>query len=168
MIEFIRSAQEFLVDAGGHPMAAGFTVETAKLPLLQKALEKNAKLLLTNDLLTRNLKIDLSLSLSSITINLYESLQKLSPFGMGNPEPTFVSQGTLEDIKLVGSEGKHLKLKVCDPKSGIKFGAIGFGLGENAESFHVGDKIDFVYVIAKDDWNGDRQLQLKIKDLKKT
>ena len=42
IIEFIRSAQEFLVDAGGHPMAAGFTVETEKLVILQKKLEELA------------------------------------------------------------------------------------------------------------------------------
>jgi single-stranded-DNA-specific exonuclease len=168
MIDFIRSAQEFLVDAGGHPMAAGFTVETKKLPLLQKALEDKAQLLLSKDLLTRNLKIDLVLPLSSITMNLYELLQELSPFGIGNPEPTFVSNGVIEDIRLVGGEGKHLKLKISDPKTGLKFGGIGFGLGENAKHFHIGSKIDIAHVIAKDDWNGDRQLQLKIKDIKKT
>lgn len=167
MIDFIRSASEFLVDAGGHPMAAGFTVETKKLPLLQKALEDKAQLLLNKDLLTRNLKIDLALPLSSITMNLYELLQELSPFGIGNPEPTFVSNGIIEDIRLVGSEGKHLKLKINDPKTGLKFGGIGFGLGENTENFHIGSKIDIAYVIAKDEWNGDKQLQLKIKDIKK-
>ena len=147
-------------------MAAGFTVETSKLPLLQKVLEDKAELLLNKDLLTRRLKIDCELSLSAISMKLYESLQELSPFGMGNPEPTFVSHGVIEDLRLVGSEGKHLKLKIGDPKTGIKFGGIGFGLGENAGNFHIGGKINIVYVIAKDDWNENKQLQLKIKDLK--
>src|SRR3989344_4870871 len=61
IIEFIRTAQEFLVDAGGHPMAAGFTIETIKLPLLQKALEDKAELMLNKDLLPRNLRISKSL-----------------------------------------------------------------------------------------------------------
>jgi len=166
MIEFIRSVQEFLVDAGGHPMAAGFTVETAKLPLLQKALEDKAELLLNKDLLTRSLKIDCELPLSAISMKLYESLQELSPFGMGNPEPTFVSHSVVaEDVRLVGNEGKHLKLIVSSQKTGAKFEGIAFGMGEKAK-IHIGDKADIVYIINENEWNGERRLQLKIKDIK--
>jgi len=167
MIEFIRTASEFLVDAGGHPMAAGFTVETAKLPLLQKALESKAELLLNKDLLTRSLRIDCELSLSSININLYESLQKLSPFGMGNPEPTFVSRDVIvKNVRLVGNEGKHLKLSVSSRKLGVGFEGIAFGMGEKAR-IRIGDNIDIVYTIDENEWNGEKRLQLKIKDLKK-
>ena len=94
-------------------MAGGFTVETTKLAALQKALEDGAELVLNKDLLIRSLKIDCELPLSAINVSLYESLQKLAPFGMGNPEPTFMSKNVLvEDVRLVGAEGKHLKLKL--------------------------------------------------------
>jgi single-stranded-DNA-specific exonuclease len=166
MIEFIRTASELLVDAGGHPMAAGFTVETIKLPLLQKALEGRAELLLNKDLLTRSLKIDCELPLSLININLYESLQKLAPFGMGNPEPVFISKNvTVEDIRLVGAEGKHLKSVVSSQESGVRFECIAFGMGETAR-IHIGDKIDIVYTIDENEWNGEKKLQLKIKDIR--
>jgi len=176
MIEFIRGASELLIDAGGHPMAAGFTVETAKLSRLQKVLEKRAELLLSKDLLTRSLKIDCELSLLAINIKLYEALQELSPFGMGNPEPTFISKKVvIDDMRLVGVEGKHLKLKIKDQKSNIALEGIGFGMGGSTE-MHVGDKVDIAYVIAEDEWlarqslveggNGDKRLQLKIKDIR--
>src|SRR3989344_5319574 len=168
IIEFIRTAQEFLVDAGGHPMAAGFTIETIKLPLLQKALEDKAELMLNKDLLTRNLRIDSELPLSLININLYESLQKLAPFGMGNPEPIFVSSCIIEDIRLVGAEGKHLKLAVRDKKLEVKFEGIGFGLGDRANELHIGDKINITYTIDENEWNGEKHLQLKIKDIIKS
>jgi single-stranded-DNA-specific exonuclease len=165
VIEFIRTASELLIDAGGHPMAAGFTVETIKLPLLQKTLEDKAELLLGKDLLTRNLKIDCELPLSFININLYESLQKLAPFGMGNPEPVFISKNvTVEDMRLVGMEGKHLKLAVSSQKLGARFEGIAFGMGETAK-IHIGDKINIVYTIDENEWNGEKKLQLKIKDL---
>ena len=166
MIEFIRTASEFLVDAGGHPMAAGFTVETAKLSQLQKALEDRAKTLLNKDLLSRSLRIDMELPISLIDLNLYESLQKLGPFGMGNPEPTFISKVIIEDMRLVGMEGKHLKLVVSSQRLGIKFDGIGFGLGKRASEFKIGDKINIVYVIDRDEWNANVRLQLKIKDLR--
>jgi single-stranded-DNA-specific exonuclease len=168
MIEFIRTASEFLIDAGGHPMAAGFTVETAKLPLLQKTLEDRAELLLNKDLLTRSLKIDCELPLGLVDLDLYESLQKLSPFGMGNPEPVFLSKNVVaEDVRLIGAEGKHLKLGISDRKLGIRLEGIAFGMGESAK-IHIGDNIDLVYTIDENEWNGEKKLQLKIRDVKNT
>src|SRR3989344_4868229 len=166
IIEFIRSASELLVDAGGHPMAAGFTVETTKLLKLQKVLEEKAELILTEDLLIRSLKIDCELPLEFIDINLYESLQKLAPFGMGNPEPTFLSKkAVVEDLRLVGAEGKHLKLNVKCQMSNVKFGGIGFGMGKMFSKIKIGDRIDIAYTIDINEWNGEQRLQLKIKDI---
>ena len=168
IIEFIREHSALLVDAGGHPMAAGFTVKTSKLLELQKALEDRAELILNKDLLTRSLKIDCELPLSFVDLNLYESLQKLAPFGMGNPEPTFISKGVMvEDIRLVGAEGKHLKLKFRIQNSEFRIDGIGFGMGALSSKIHIGDKVDIVYTIDENEWNGEKRLQLKVKDLLK-
>jgi len=166
IIEFIRGASDLLVDAGGHPMAAGFTVETAKLPLLQKKLEQLAEELLDKDKLTRSVRIDCELDLSFIDKKLYDVLQKLAPFGMGNPTPVFLSKNlVVEDMRLVGNDGLHLKLRV--QKDGKYFDAIGFGLGDRADEVRIGSKIDLVYTIEENEWNGNNRLQLKIKDLRK-
>jgi len=168
IIEFIRGASELLIDAGGHPMAAGFTVETAKLTLLQKTLEDKALELLDEEKLTRTVRIDCELPLSTVDSKLYQDIQELAPFGMGNPEPVFVSREVvIEDVRVVGSDGKHLKLKVKSQKSKVKsFDAIAFGMGERANEFHIGDKVDAVYTIDEDRWNGTKKLQLKIKDIR--
>jgi len=166
IIEFIRTVSEFLVDAGGHPMAAGFTVETAKIPMLEKALRNRVGNLLDGDILERKLKIDCELPLSFIDINLHEALQKLSPFGMGNPEPVFISKNVIiEDMRLVGIEEKHLKLVVSSQKLDVKFDAIAFSMGDRINELHIGNKISIVYTIEKDEWNGNERLQLKIKDM---
>ena len=166
IIEFIRGASDLLVDAGGHPMAAGFTVETAKLSLLQKKLEQLAEELLDKDKLTRSVRIDCELDLSFIDKKLYDVLQKLAPFGMGNPTPVFLSKNlVVEDMRLVGNDGLHLKLRV--QKDGKYFDAIGFGLGDRADEVRIGSKIDLVYTIEENEWNGNNRLQLKIKNLKK-
>ncbi len=165
IIEFIREHASLLVDAGGHPMAAGFTVETTKLIKLQKALENRAELVLNEDLLTRSLRIDCELSLDLIDSSLYKSLQELSPFGMGNPEPTFISKSVVEDVRIIGAEGNHLKLVVSGQKSDVKFSAIAFGMGEMFAKIKIGDKIDIVYTIDENEWNEEKRLQLKIKDI---
>lgn len=165
IIEFIRNASELLLDAGGHPMAAGFTIETAKLSLLQGKLEKLAEKLLDEDKLKRNLRIDCNLPLFYIDEKLYDAIQKLAPFGMGNPQPTFVSRKVIiEDMRLVGMDGKHLKLRL---RQSIALDAIAFGMGDRANELHIGDIIDIVYTVEQDQWNGNRRIQIKMKDFRK-
>ncbi len=166
IIEFLRKNQEFFVNLGGHPMAAGFTIETTKLKKLEKALSEMSEKILTDDLLTRRIKIDCELSLNNISPKLYEEIQKLSPFGMGNPEPVFVSRDVeVSDLRILGREGKHLKLMLHQENSPI-FEAIAFGMGELAKDIGVGDKLSVAYTIDENKWNGNTKLQLKIKDLK--
>jgi len=164
IIEFIRSNSHLLVNAGGHPMAAGFTVETEKLPLLQEALELLSEQKLHKELLIRNLKIDCELPFSVITQGLYDSLRQLSPFGMANPEPVFMSKNVkVIDMRVVGSDGKHLKLRVSQGEN--IFDAICFGMGELNDKVKIGNQIDIAYSIDENVWNGNKKLQLKIKDI---
>ena len=161
IIEFIRSASDLLVDAGGHPMAAGFTVETSKIELVQKKLEELALKQVTKKMLSQTLRIDCELPLGLVTNGLYDAIQKLAPFGMGNPVPVFVSKNVeIEDLRLVGAEGKHLRLR-CSGIDGIWFNA-----GERATDLKIGDKVSLAYSIDQDLWNGNKKLQLKIKDAK--
>ncbi len=165
IIEFIRSASDYLVDAGGHPMAAGFTVETAKLTLLQKVLEKKAQEVVTEEHLTRTLKIDCELSLPAVNILLYEALQQLSPFGMGNPEPLFITkQVVASDIRLIGKESTHMKFKITQGEYSID--CIAFGMADKSADIQNGTRVDIAYTINMNEWNGRKSLQLKVKDIK--
>jgi len=166
MIEFLRTASDLLVDVGGHAMAAGFTVETSKLELLQKKLFENASKLLKKEHLERVLRIDLNLPQNLINLETYSQIQKLAPFGMANPEPTFLTENLIvEGIRLVGSDGKHLKLQFKSQNSKVKTMGIYFGAGEN-NKFSAGDRVNVVYTLDENEWNGNKTLQLKIKDLR--
>jgi len=165
IIDFIRGSSGFLLNAGGHPMAAGFTIETEKIVAFQKALETLAEQILTEEHLTPVLKIDCELALSAISQKLYESLQQLSPFGMGNPEPTFLTKGvTIEDKKVIGQTRKHLKLKVRQENSPI-FEAIAFNMAEKFSQLKPNTKIQIAYTVDENEWNRIKTLQLKIKEL---
>lgn len=164
IIDFIRTAQDFLVDAGGHPMAAGFTVENSKITLLQEFLENKAEEILHDDQLIRSIKIDIEIPLEMVNEELYESLQQLAPFGMGNSEPVFVSKHViLEEQRLIGKEGTHLKIKVS--KNNKIYEAIGFGLGDKMSQLEINKPIDIVYTISIDTWNNNKRLQLKLRDI---
>lgn len=166
IIDFIRSASHLLLNAGGHPMAAGFSIETEKVAMLQQYLENVAEKELDDGLLQRVVKIDCGIPLEMVSNELYEKIQTLGPFGMGNPEPVFRSSAKITDVRTVGQDGKHLKLKVSPAKSQGALDAIGFGMGEYQSQLKSGDTVDVAYVIDMNVWNGKKSLQLKVRDLK--
>lgn len=176
IIEFLRTQSEFFVNVGGHPMAAGFTIETEKLEIFKETLETAVEELIDGETLTKKLKIDCELPFSVINKEFYEYLQQLAPFGMKNPEPVFATKDiTIKDLRIIGRDGKHLKLLLEFPHfaeatrgrpiSYQEFEAIAFGMGELGREIKVGDKIDVAYVIDENRWNGNTKLQLKVKDI---
>lgn len=166
IIEFLREASDLMVDVGGHPMAAGFTVETEKLEELEKILYKKSAKLLNKDILERKLNIDLELPEDLISLQFWEKIKKLYPFGMTNPEPLFLTRGLrVFDIRFVGKDSKHLKLNL-KTENGQLLEAIAFGMGQE-NIVNIGDVVSAVYSLELNEWNGNSKLQLKIKDLKK-
>ncbi len=166
IIEFLRSLSDYFVNVGGHPMAAGFTIETEKIEALQEKIEELAESIVDDGVLIRSLRIDCELPLSVIDQELYEGLQKLAPFGMGNPEPTFVSKGIkVDDVRFIGKDNKHLKLHLSEEQR-LSMEAVAFGFGDRANELKVGETIDVVYTIDENIWNGNKKLQLKIKDIR--
>ncbi len=69
------------------------------------------------------------------------------------------------ELRIVGNGGKHLKLKLKEPGGKI-FSAIGFGLGEYEKTLAIGASVDAIFELEANEWNGNRELQLKIIDLK--
>lgn len=166
IVEAIRSCSELLVDVGGHPMAAGFTVETKNIPKLQKKLEALAEKELDDDKLIRVLKIDTQIPLSAVTQTLWNSLQSLAPFGFGNYEPIFASRNVrVSDVRLIGATKKHLKLKVHEPLSREVFDAVAFNMAGEYGKLQSDALVDITYTIDMNEWNGRRNLQLKMKDI---
>jgi single-stranded-DNA-specific exonuclease len=160
IVEAIRSSTEYLVDAGGHPMAAGFTIETRHIEAFKKQINRHARTKITEEMLSPILEIECELAKEDINQNSLEIIKKLEPYGMANPNPIFLTRNILvEDVRGVGSQNQHLKLQV----DGI--GAIGFNMGQLKTEIRPGYQVDLVYNLAEDRYNGDGSIQLKIKDL---
>lgn len=166
IIETIRSASELLVNSGGHPMAAGFTVKTEYIEVLQKKLEEIVEKELKVELLTNTLKIDSVIDLSDITRGLLEILNQLQPHGIGNPLPLFMSEKVqVDNIRLIGKDGKHLKL-LLSTTSGKSLEAVGWNLSKLYDQISRAKNINIVYTVEENNWNGRTNLQLNIKDVK--
>ncbi|HTK03170.1 MAG TPA: single-stranded-DNA-specific exonuclease RecJ [Alphaproteobacteria bacterium] len=163
IIEAIKKT-ELILEGGGHPMAAGFSIKTSNIEKFAKKINALSAELLTDELLTRKLKIDLEVNFSDLTRKLYEELENFNPTGVGNPAPTFATRKVeVVEVKTVGKESKHLKLKLR--QNNITFDAIWFN-AVYSSPLTVHQLIDIAYNLEDNIWNGNRTLQLKIKDLK--
>ncbi len=168
IVEAIRSFSDLLVDVGGHPMAAGFTVEVGNIGKLRAALEELAERELSNETLTRVLKIDAKIPASLVGEALWRELRKLQPFGFGNYEPVFTSDGLIAtDIRIIGATKKHVKLKVRDGEGRV-FEAVAFNMVDRYGELSGNAPVDMAYTIDMNVWNGKRTLQLKVRDFRQS
>ena len=156
--------KDLLVRHGGHAAAAGFTVKNQNLPELVARLKSIAKDQLSGKDLRQTLTADMEVSLPEISFDVLKHLSYLEPTGYGNPDAVFVSRDVkVRASRAVGSEGKHLKLTVED-KYGTYFDAIGFRLGHLQSSLPA--RVDVMYALEANEWNGRTSLELNLKDVK--
>lgn len=171
IIGAIRLQSDLIVEAGGHPMAAGLTVETTKIDELKKRLVKEAEKQITREMLQKTLKIDLELPMSEISYDLWEEIQKLQPFGLGNYEPIFCSKAIVKSFRTVGTDGKHLKLILSSPDfpnhpNFPNYSAIAFNQGECFEKLKVDQGVEVAYNLSLNKWNDQKTIELKIRDIR--
>ncbi len=153
---------------GGHAQAAGFTVETRRLPLLRQALVGLARETLDSAFGPAHtggpwIDVDAELPLGSLPKNVFQLVQMLAPFGAGNPQPLFLSRGVrVVEVRPLGAGGKHLRLKLRD--GGVTWSAIAFG---QAEGFPAGATgLDVVYAVETDRYGPAQSLQLRVLDMR--
>ena len=154
-----------LLDAhGGHAFAAGLTVRPDRLPALRERLEGLVREQLSADRFVPRLTIDAEARLGECNMPLIQCLERMSPHGLDNPEPVFAARGvTLENVTTVGG-GKHLKVRLRDATGVAE--AIGFGLAERATGVRAGSVVDVAFVPSRNEWRGETQVQLRLKDLR--
>ena len=176
LIKALQDNADLFEKFGGHPQACGFTLKNKNiLEEFKERFFKYAEEKLKDLELTPQITIDAEIDLDEVDWKLYDLLQKFEPFGVGNEEPKYLAKNlTVSSVVPVGNDGKHLRLMVKHNSHLIKK-TIGFGLGDCnkhplnwKEVLKPGDKIDLVFRIGVNQWNGNRELQLTIEDIKKS
>lgn len=164
-IEILRKFDYLINRYGGHSQALGGEFPKKNIAELKNNLERKiAPLLKTKT--SQKLNIDAELSLEQVTFDLANEISRMEPFGEGNPEPVFLIKNLkVSDLKLVGNGEKHLKLTLSGQNSNSCLSAIGFRLADTYANLKVNDKIDLVFALQKNQWNGIESLQAKIIDL---
>ncbi len=170
MVESLEESKEFLYKYGGHPMAGGFSTQGEEQT--KKFMEKMGQIAekkLAKVELFPKLKIDLELSFSDIDDEFLERINKLAPFGQSNPSPKFVTYNVkIIDIVRMGFDNQHIKIKFLNhnDKDLRSFWGVSFGGGEKLAHLNISDNVDVVYSLEFNEFNGRRDIQLKIIDIK--
>ncbi|RJQ34618.1 single-stranded-DNA-specific exonuclease RecJ [Candidatus Parcubacteria bacterium] len=153
-----------LLRFGGHPQACGFAFEKENMENFVQLMKEQAKKQLKDVSFQAKMNVEIYQEFSEISWDLVDMLAKFEPFGHANPEPIFMSEEIMVTAaKRVGNDSKHWKLELV--KDNKRIGAIAFGLG--AIDLEIGDKIDIAYNLSINQWNGNREIQLIIRDIKK-
>ena len=165
LYENLTECRELLDGYGGHPMAAGLTLDRENLEDFRTRFSNLAYETLADDDLVNSLDIEGEMDLNLIDGRFMDFLEKLAPFGPGNMTPKFITRHVIPvgNPRLVGN-GDHLKFRA--KKGETSYDAIGFNMGNHYEKLITGKPIDIAYVVEKNEWQGRTSIQLNIRDIK--
>jgi len=156
---FLRSLKKYLINVGGHAQAAGFTIEEKKLNDFVTAAQELSSKLIKDKELERKIEVDIKVPVSKVNLDLVKALEKLEPFGIANPRPTFLSEDVITNAQLFGKTNNHLKIFIENLE------LIAFNQGEKFKQLSRGEKINVVYSLEVDRWNERERLRGMIKFL---
>ena len=162
----LHECEEFIEQFGGHKYAAGLTLRPENYVNFKKKFEEVVERTIDKKLLTPELSVDAAIDFSEITPKFYRIIQQMGPFGPLNMKPTFTSSCVRDNGygKQVGVDKTHLKLNVFQGDNKKTYNAIGFNLGHKLAV--AKNNFDIVYTLDENEWNGHKNLQLVLKDLK--
>jgi single-stranded-DNA-specific exonuclease len=151
---------------GGHRAAAGLSIRPERIDAFSAALAAYAGQVLRDDDLTSAVRVDAVVDGRDLTLDLCDELDRLAPFGLGNPGVTLLAVGCeLGELDRVG-DGKHLRLAVT--ANGARSGAIAFGEGASLDRYRREGLYDVAFRLGANRWNGTVSPQLVVKRIFET
>ena len=164
----IDACSEYVEQFGGHKYAAGLTLKKENLEAFTAKFESVVADSLQEEMLIPQVSIDAVLNISDIDQKLYRILSQMAPFGPENMSPVFMSKQVVDRGygRKIGQEQTHLKLSVTDANRFQFLDCIGFGMADKFELIKDGQKFDIAYELEENEWNGNVNLQLRLKDIR--
>ncbi|MCL7746942.1 single-stranded-DNA-specific exonuclease RecJ [Halalkalibacter alkaliphilus] len=164
MFAELSKSRDILPHFGGHPMAAGLTMNVEDLDLLRTRLNEQAKVVLTEEDFKPVTSIDLVATVDEISVSVIKQLDQLAPFGVSNPTPKVLLQDVqLDQMRKIGSDSNHLKVGFSG--NGATLDGIGFHLGYLCDEITSHAKVSAVGTLSVNEWNGHVKPQLMIDDM---
>jgi single-stranded-DNA-specific exonuclease len=159
----IAAHQDLLESFGGHPMAAGFALRKENIAQFRSDLSKTVAEMMVEKKIEPTLAVDGYLSLADLSLELVADLERLAPFGLGNPQLVLVSQEVqLVKHQSLGRGGEHLLMHIAakgvDPYKAVWWGA---GVEQLPGWLSGGTTFDLAYTVRTRDFRGKKEVQIE-------
>lgn len=173
VIDLLNAAEDTMIKYGGHAGAAGLSIEYGKLEEFREKLFLYARENYRLDMFQQEITADIEVLPSEITLENFEQIQELEPFGAANHDPVFMVRG----VKVIsrrkmgqkqGAENAHLKITVSDSKDKLNnnvIEGIGFYNSEFADVMNDGYVIDIIFKPSINDYHDNLTPQMMIQDI---
>jgi len=161
----IAACAKHLRTFGGHAMAAGLQLSPANVPAFREAFLAHAGASLRPEDLTPRVTVDAEVKLSDLTLEAARALERLGPFGAGNPRPVFAAKRLrlVRDARRIGRRGTHLAFRVTE--GGHARRAVAWRLGEAAEALSRAGSCGIAFTLRISDYRATPEVELHVKDL---
>lgn len=159
ILDGLHACSKHLIGYGGHKAAAGLSIAPENIEAFTNDFEFYCSQTLSDEDMVPILEIDAKLTAKEATLALHKEISVMEPFGMSNRMPVFVMKRVqIKEQRLL--KGKHLKLAIL--ADGVKFDAIGFGMGDGT-NYEIAD---IAFTLDINEWQGRKSLQFMLKDIK--
>lgn len=162
--EVLACCGEHLDSFGGHAMAAGVRLRSDRVDAFAEAFRHQAAQRLTTRDLRPQLSLEDEIDLADLTTPLVESIERMAPFGAGNPRPLLATAvvDLVDEPRAVGTNGRHLQFSVRQGRTFRK--AIAFGQGPQAIQLAETRRLQLAFEPLLNEWNGRRSVELRVVD----
>lgn len=166
ILEALQTMPELFVKFGGHKGAAGFTIKMEYISIFKKKINDYARKKITKDDLKKVINIDQEIQMYKNSYNFLYSIEKLKPFGFGNPQPLFMTKKVMFDnVRLIGDKKNHLMFDFI--KNGYKSrNSVWFNAGDIINEVNKNLFYDVVYKLKLEEYNGHLNVKSYIEDIK--
>ncbi len=169
LLQAISNCREDLIKFGGHRAAAGLSIQPDRIDEFRAAFYQQILQQRSTAEMIPELDIDVEARLSQMTIRTLDELEKLAPFGQGNPRPVMCASGVrlARQPKTMGKEDRHLDLQLM--QQDVRIRAVGFGKGDWVPLLSESDgNYDFAFKPVVNEFKGRRSVELHLIDFRKS
>jgi single-stranded-DNA-specific exonuclease len=164
LIGLLDECKHFFVRYGGHRQAAGFTIETERIPEFREAMYRAiAQVHDTSNLPKKILNVECILPVSQITVDTLNEIDRFRPYGIGNPKPLWLIENvTIASTKPLGQEEKHLSISISE-KPELRL--LLWNAADKKPHLGVGNIVSLIVEIDRNEWKGKVSVQVVVRDI---
>lgn len=164
LYEVLNSCKNLLDRFGGHEFAAGMTLDILNLEKFKKKFDEEVSKKISKSDFSFPQNIDSKIDLSEIYYNLFESINKMAPFGPGNMTPIFASKVNQKvDYQIINNTHLKFSIKI---KQGRMISAIAFNMKEKEKILKDSNNFEIAFSVEEDTFLGNKELSLRVRDIK--